>query len=148
MFSELIEKSIFLYIEVIFSHPPIVFFETSWASSLIALIMILHVSNWISIWCSISLVCSELGWVYGDGCVWRCWDWVIFVSNVLIRLFLSSMGMVLRLEPSIISFSSIYLASPYSGNTFSQYMIWAPKDDSRAIAFFFVFSLFHPSLSV
>ena len=41
--------------------------------------------------------------------------------------------MVLRLETSMIDFSSIYLISPCFGNNFSQYRIWSPKDDSREI---------------
>ena len=96
--------------------------------------MLSHVSNWIAIWCSISLVCSELVWVNGYGCVWWCGDWVRFISNVPIRLFLSSKVMVLRLETSIIIFRSICLTNPCSGNTFSQYRIWDPKDDSRAFS--------------
>ena len=48
--------------------------------------------------------------------------------------FLSFKAMVLKLEPSILAFSSICLTSPYSENTFSQYMIWDPKDYSRDIA--------------
>ena len=75
---ELIFKSIFLYIEGILLHTPLVFSETSWASALIYVIMLLHVSNWISNWLSIRLVCSELGWVDGDGCVWVCGYWVTF----------------------------------------------------------------------
>ena len=43
--------------------------------------------------------------------------------------------MILRLEPSIITFSS-FLTITCSENTFSQYRIWDPKDDSRAIAWF------------
>ena len=93
----------------------------------------LHVSNWIYVWCYISLVCSELGWVDGGGCVWVCGDWVTFFSNIPIRFFLSSGAMVLRLDPSIIAFSSIFLNSPCSANTFSQYRIWDPKDYIRDI---------------
>ena len=42
--------------------------------------------------------------------------------------------MVLRLEPSMIAFSLICLTITCSGNTSNQYMIWAPKDDIRDIA--------------
>ena len=107
--SEFIAKSIFLYIGVISFHTPLVFAETYCASALLYGIMILHVSNCISIWCPISLVCLELGWVDGDVCVWGCGYWVIFVSNLPIRLFLSFMAMVLRIDPSIIAFRSIFL---------------------------------------
>ena len=41
--------------------------------------------------------------------------------------------MVFRIEPSVIAFSLIGLTSPCSGNNFSQYRIWDPKDSSRAI---------------
>ena len=131
---EFIAKSIFLYIEGIFFHPTFVFAETYWSSDLLAVIMLSHVSNWISIWCSISRVCLELGLVDGDDCVWGCGDWVTFVSNVTIMLFSSSRAMVLRLKPSIIAFSSIFLTITCSGDTFSQYRIWSSKDDSRDIA--------------
>ena len=57
---EFIANRILLYIEAIFFHPPFLFADMSWASALLAVIMLSHVSNWISIWCSISLVCSEL----------------------------------------------------------------------------------------
>ena len=66
--------------------------------------MLLNVSNWISIWCSIILVCAEIVWVYGDVCVWGYGDLVTFVSNVPIRFFLSSREMVLRIKPSMIAF--------------------------------------------
>ena len=79
-------------------------------------------------------MCYELGWVDGDGFVWRCGDWVKFVSNVTTRFSLSSRAMVLLLDLSIISFSSFRLTSPRSGNNFSQYRIWSSKDDSRAIS--------------
>ena len=110
------------------------FADTSWASDLLAVIMLLRISNCISVWCSISLVCVELGWVDGDGCVWGFSDWVTFVSNVPISFFSGSSAVVLRLEPSMIAFSSICLTSPFYGNTFSKYRIWDPKDDSRAIS--------------
>ena len=45
--------------------------------------------------------------------------------------------MVLRLNPSIIAFSSICMTSPFYGNTFSQYRIWDPKYDIRAITWVF-----------
>ena len=104
-YSEFMVKRIFLYMEGIFLCLPFVFSEISWASALLAVIMLLHVSNRIDIWCSISLVSSELCWVNGDGCVWGCGDWVTFIPSVPIRFFLSSREMVLRLEPSIIYFS-------------------------------------------
>ena len=117
---EFIANRIFLYIEGIFFHPPFVSAEISWAGALLDVIMLSHSSNWISTWYSISLVCYELGWVDGDGCVWVCGYWVTFVSNVPIRLFLSSRTMFLKIEPSIIAFSSIYLTVTCFGNTFSQ----------------------------
>ena len=104
MSSEFIAKIVFLYIEGIFFYALLVFADTSWASALIAVIMILHVFNCIYIWCSISLMSVELGWVDGDGCGWGCGDWVTFVSNFPIRLSLSSRAMVLRLEPSMLDF--------------------------------------------
>ena len=91
-------------------------FETSWASDLLAVIMLLHVSNWIAIWCFISLVCVEFCWVDGDGCGWGSEDWVTFVSNVTTRLFLSSGAMVLRIYPSMIAlFNFIFLLVPVLG---------------------------------
>ena len=42
----------------------------------------------------------------------------------------------LRLEPYIITFSSICLTIPFSQNTFSHYIIWDTKVDSRDIAWF------------
>ena len=112
---EFITKSILLYIEGILFHPPFVFSEKYWASALLAVIMLSHVFNCISVWCSISLVCSELGWVDGDGCVWGCGDLVTFVSHYPIRFFLSYRAMVFRLEPSMIAFSSIFLLVPVLG---------------------------------
>ena len=120
--------------EGIFFHPPFIFSETSWYSALLDMIILLHVSNWIAIWCYFSLVCSELGLVNSDGCVCGFGYWVTLFSNFSVRLFLSSRAMVLRLEPSMIAFRSIFFTSPCSENTFSQYRIWAPKDDRRAIA--------------
>ena len=79
-------------------------------------------------------MCAEIVWVYGDVCVWGYGDLVTFVSNVPIRFFLSYRAIVLRIEPSIIDFSSTCFTGPCSGNTFSQYMIWDPKDDNRAFA--------------
>ena len=64
-------------------------------------------------------------WVLGD----------IF-SNVPIRFCFSSGAMVLRLDTSIIASGSSFLNIPCSGNTFSQYRIWAHKDDSGAIDWF------------
>ena len=96
--------------------------------------MLLNVSSWIVIWCYISLVCTELGWVDDDICGWGCGDQVTFVSNVPDRSFLSSTAMVLRLETSMIAFISIFFTSICSANTFSHYRIWATKDDSRSIA--------------
>ena len=64
--SEFIANSILFYIEFIFFHPPFSFAETSWVSALLSVIMLSHVSNWITIWCPIILVCFELGWVDGD----------------------------------------------------------------------------------
>ena len=143
LFSEFIAKSIFLYIQSIFFHSPFLFADTYSASAVLSVIIILHVSNWIFIWCSISLVCAELGLVDGDGCVWGFRDCVTFFSNVPIRFCLSSGTIVLRLNPSTIDFSSICLTSPCSGNTFGQYRIWAPKDDSRDISW--VSSFLSPS---
>ena len=40
----------------------------------------------------------------------------------------------MSIDPSMIYFSLICLTSTCYGNTFSQYRIWAPKRDSRAIA--------------
>ena len=54
--------------------------------------------------------------------------------------------MVLRLKPSVIDFSSIFLTTPCSGNTFNQYMILSLKDDSRDIDWF-LFCPFSPSPS-
>ena len=96
---EFIVKSILLYVEGILFHPPFVFFETSWASALLAIIILSTVSNLIAILCSISLVCSKIGWVDGDGYIWRCGDWVTFFSNVPTRLFLACKEMVLRFNP-------------------------------------------------
>ena len=98
--------------------------------------MFSHVSSWISIWVSISLVCTELGWVDGYGCGWGCGIWVTFFYNVPIGSLLSCREIVLRIEPSMIAFILIGLTSPCSGNTFIQYGIWTPKDDSRAIGVF------------
>ena len=109
--------------------------------------MLLHVSIWISVWCSISLVCTDLGWLDGDGCGWGCGILGTFVCNVPIRFFLSCREMVLRLEPSMIAFRSIGLTIPCSGNTFSQYRIWVPKDDNRDIAWVFL-DHFLPALPV
>ena len=58
---------------------------------------------------------APLGWVDGDGCGWSCVNQVTFVSNVTIRSFLSSGAMVLRLDPSMISFGSIFLLVPVLG---------------------------------
>ena len=77
--------------------------------------MLLHVSNWISIWCSISLVYSELGWVDGGGCFGGGGYWVQKNSNIPITFFLSYGAMVLRLKPSIITFSSIFSLVPVLG---------------------------------
>ena len=62
--------------------------------------------------------------------------WVLSkkIPNVPTSLFLSSRAMVLRLEPSIVAFSSLCSNSNCSGNTFIHYRIWALKDDSRSIA--------------
>ena len=79
---------------------------------------------------------APLGWVNGDGCGWSCVNQVTFVSNVTIRSFLSSGAMVLSLDPSMISFSSVCLTSPCSRNSFIQYRIRATKDDRGAIAWF------------
>ena len=98
------------------------------------MIILLNAYDWVSIWFYISLVWADLGWVNGDGCGWGCGYRVTFVSNVPIRYFLSFREMFLRLEPSMIAFRSVYLISPCSGNTFSQYRIWTPKDDRRAVA--------------
>ena len=96
--------------------------------------MLSHVSNWIAIWCYISLVCAQLGWIDGNGCGWGCGDQVTIVSNAPIRSFLSSRAMVFRLEPSMIDFSSMFLTRTCSMNTFIQYRIWDSKGDSRDIA--------------
>ena len=78
MSSEFTATRILLYREGILLHKPFVFDETYWANASLYVIMILHVSNWIAICCSISLVCAEIGWVNGDYYVWRCGDWVNF----------------------------------------------------------------------
>ena len=119
MSSEFIAKSIFVYIEGIFFHPPFVFDEASWANDLLAVVLFFHVSSWISILCSIILVFADLGWVYSDGCGWGYGNRVTFFCNVTIRYFLSFRAMVFRLEPPMIAFSSVCLTSPYSGNNFS-----------------------------
>ena len=64
------------------------------------------------------MVCAELSWVDVSDFGWGCGDRVTFVSNVPNRYFLSSRAMVLRLEPSMITFSSIFWTSPCYGNTF------------------------------
>ena len=51
------------------------------------------------------MVCAELSWVDGSDFGWGCGDRVTFVFNVPNRYFLSSRAMVLRLEPSMITFS-------------------------------------------
>ena len=142
--SEFITESILLYIEGIFFHPPSVFVETSWASDLLSVIMLLHVSNWIVICCFISLVYAELGWVDGDGCGWGCGNRLKFASNFPIRSCLSYREIFLRLEPSTIAFRYICLTSLCFGNTIIQYRIWDLKDDSRGIAW--VLSCLFPSV--
>ena len=68
--SEFIGKRIFLYIEGILFHPPLVFDEIYWTSALLAVIMLSHVFNWVTIWYFIRLVCEELGWVNDYSCGW------------------------------------------------------------------------------
>ena len=85
-------------------------------------------------WCVQNLVGLMVMFVFGG-----CGDLVTFVSHYPIRFFLSYRAMVFRLEPSMIDFSSICLTSTCSGNTFSQYMIWSPNNDSRAMAWFSFF---------
>ena len=53
-------------------------------------------------------MCAKLCWVDVDGCGWGFGYWVIFVSNVSIMSVLRSRATVLRLEPSMIAFSSIF----------------------------------------